>query len=42
MPSLTRLLQDFKRMSFYVYRSEGKVVGVAALEVEGEERGRIH
>lgn len=40
--SLTELLRDFERMSFYVYKSEGRIVGVAALEVEGEERGRIH
>ncbi|MCD6290577.1 MAG: GNAT family N-acetyltransferase [Anaerolineae bacterium] len=40
--SLTELLRDFERMSFYVYKSEGRSVGVAALEVEGEERGRIH
>ena len=42
MLSLTELLRDFERMSFYVYKSEGRIVGVAALEVEGEERGRIH
>ncbi|RMD58880.1 GNAT family N-acetyltransferase [Candidatus Parcubacteria bacterium] len=40
--SLTELLRDFGRMSFYVYKSGGRIVGVAALEVEGEERGRIH
>ena len=40
--SLAELLRDFERMSFYVYKSEGRIVGVAALEVEGEERGRIH
>lgn len=40
--SLAELLRDFERMSFYVYNSEGKIVGVAALEIEGEERGRIH
>ena len=40
--SLTELLRDFERMSFYVYKSEGRIVGVAALEVEGKERGRIH
>jgi len=40
--SFAELLRDFERMSFYVYKSEGRIVGVAALEVEGKERGRIH
>ncbi len=39
--SLGKLLEDFERMSFYVCRSEGRVVGVAALDVENEEMGRI-
>jgi len=29
-------------MSFYVYKSGGRIVGVAALEVKGKGRGRIH
>lgn len=33
--SLTELLRDFERMPFYVYKSKGRIVGVAALEVEG-------
>ena len=40
--SLDELLRDFRRMTFYVYRSEGKIVGVAALRIEDEHTGRIH
>lgn len=40
--SLAKLLRDFERMTFYAYRSKGRIAGVAALEVEGAERGRIH
>jgi len=40
--SLEKLLEDFERKIFYVYKSEGKVVGVAALQIESEETGRIH
>lgn len=40
--SLEKLLQDFERMTFYVYKREGEVSGVAALEVESEEAGRLH
>lgn len=40
--SLEKLLKDFERMTFYVYKSEGRVVGVAALQIESEETGRIH
>jgi len=40
--SLEKLLEDFQRMTFYVYKSEGKVVGVAALQMESDEMGRIH
>ena len=39
--SLDKLLEDFARMSFYVHRDEGRVVGVAALFVEDEESGRV-
>jgi N-acetylglutamate synthase-like GNAT family acetyltransferase len=28
-------------MTFHVYRTEGRIVGVAALEVESDERGRV-
>ena len=40
--SLEKLLEDFERMTFYVYRSEGGIFGVAALQIESEETGRIH
>ena len=40
--SLENLLEDFERMAFYVYKSEGRVIGVAALQIESEETGRIH
>ena len=40
--SLEELLEDFGRMTFYVYKSEGRIVGVAALQIESEETGRIH
>lgn len=39
--SLEELLSDLERMAFYVYKCEGTIVGVAALQVEGEETGRI-
>ena len=40
--SLERLLEDFERKTFYVYKSGGRVVGVAALQIESEETGKIH
>lgn len=40
--SREKLLEDFERMTFYVYRSEGRIVGVAALQIESGETGRIH
>lgn len=40
--SLEELMEDFKRMTFYVYRSERKIVGIAALRIEDEHTGRIH
>jgi N-acetylglutamate synthase-like GNAT family acetyltransferase len=40
--SLERLVQDFERMTFYIYKSEGGILGVAALEAESEETGRLH
>ena len=39
--SIEELLQDFSRMSFYVYRHEGEIVGVAALHVLDKDMGRI-
>ncbi len=35
------LLALFGRMSFYVYRHETKIVGVAAFSLEGQTTGRI-
>jgi len=40
--SLEKLLEDLERMAFYVYRGQGRVVGVAALQTESEGIGRIH
>jgi GNAT superfamily N-acetyltransferase len=40
--SLEKLLDDFRKMTFYVYKSGGRVLGVAALQIESEETGRIH
>jgi GNAT superfamily N-acetyltransferase len=40
--SLQELLKDFERMTFHAYKTEGRIVGVAALEVESPETGRIH
>jgi N-acetylglutamate synthase-like GNAT family acetyltransferase len=42
-PVLSReqLLDDFERMTFYVYRQGGKIVGVVALHVQSAEMGRI-
>ncbi|MFQ6089666.1 MAG: GNAT family N-acetyltransferase [Candidatus Methanofastidiosia archaeon] len=40
--SLEKLLEDFERMMFYIYRSKGRIVGVAALQIESEKTGRIH
>jgi len=39
--SAEELLQDFGRMRFYVYRVEGRIVGVAALQVEKGKLGRL-
>jgi len=39
--SLAQLRDDFERMTFYVYRQGGKIVGVAALHVQSVEMGRI-
>jgi N-acetylglutamate synthase-like GNAT family acetyltransferase len=39
--SLDKLLEDLERMTFYTYKSEGSTVGVAALQIESEETGRI-
>ena len=40
--SSQRLLECFEEMNFYVYKIEGKIVGVAALKIESEQDGRIH
>lgn len=39
--SLEELMEDFERMTFFAYRSGGRILGVAALLVEGEDTGRI-
>jgi N-acetylglutamate synthase-like GNAT family acetyltransferase len=39
--SLPELLNDLRRMVFYVYRCENKIVGVVAFHVEAEQVGRI-
>lgn len=39
--SLEELLGDFRKMNFYVYKYEGKIVGVAALHVESKDVGKI-
>ncbi len=40
--SIEELLKDFERMTFYVYRRKDRIVGVAALQIESRETGRIH
>ncbi len=44
VPILTieELLEILDRMDFYVYKSERKIVGVAALQVENEETGKLN
>lgn len=39
--SLDKLLEDLERMTFYIYKGEGRTVGVAALQIESGETGRI-
>jgi len=39
--SMEELLEDLRRMPFYVYRSEGQVVGITALHRESAESGVI-
>ena len=39
--SMEKLLSDFKRMTFYVYETRGKVEGVSALQVENKRTGVI-
>lgn len=39
--SKEKLLEDFESMTFYVYKSRGTIVGVAALEIENGTTGRI-
>lgn len=40
--TLKELLEELKMMTFYIYRCERKIVGVAALRIENEESGSIH
>lgn len=40
--SLEELLKDFERMTFYVFKSEGRIVGVAGLQIESKKTGRAH
>jgi ribosomal protein S18 acetylase RimI-like enzyme len=39
--SREKLMDDWRVMTFYTYRSAGRIVGVAALRIEGEKTGRI-
>jgi ribosomal protein S18 acetylase RimI-like enzyme len=39
--SLDKLLQNFNEMIFYVYKSQNKIVGVVALQVENTGVGKI-
>jgi len=39
--SAEELLNDFKKMEFHVYKAEGRIIGVAALQVESEKIGRV-
>jgi len=39
--SIEELLEDFSKMRFYVYRHEGEIVGVVALDVLDKDTGRI-
>jgi len=39
--TLEELLEDFKRMTFYVYKLEGRIVAVSALEIENETTGKL-
>ena len=40
--SLEELFGDFERMTFYVYKSADGIIGVAALQIESEETGKLH
>ena len=40
--SLDKLLQNFNKMIFYVYKCQSEIVAVVALEVESMEVGKIH
>jgi len=40
--TLEELLEILDRMTFYVHKIEGKIVGVAALQVESEETGKLN
>jgi GNAT superfamily N-acetyltransferase len=38
--SLRELVQDLERMTFYIHRYQGRILGVIALHVESAETGR--
>jgi len=40
--SLKELLEVFEKMTFYVYKSADRIVGVAALQIESEETGKLN
>lgn len=40
--SLKELLEVFEKMAFYVYKSADRIVGVAALQIESEETGKLN
>jgi len=40
--TLEELLEIFQRMTFYVHKSAGMIIGVAALQIESEKTGRLH
>jgi N-acetylglutamate synthase-like GNAT family acetyltransferase len=39
--SIDELMEDFRRMTFYAYKVEESILGVAALKVVGHEVGQI-
>jgi GNAT superfamily N-acetyltransferase len=39
--SIDALVEDFRKMTFYAYKVEEYIVGVAALKVVGEETGQV-
>ncbi len=40
--SLEELLEVFERMTFYVYKRADRIFGVAALQIESEETGKLN